>query len=192
MNFSKHYELNNKHAILSASNYHWINYTSEKLLRYYLTSSAKEIGTKKHSFAAQAIEMGIKISCPENKVLEQYVNDCIDEGNMSPEQPLIYDQLCFGTADAIKCDEENHTLIIYDLKTGTTPASFKQLLIYAALFFLEYEEFDPEDFTVKLRIYQEDNNLNYKDYYPDSTEVYDIMSIIIKACEIISNRKENQ
>lgn len=187
MNFTKHYGLNGTHAVLSASHYHWLNYDNEKLIKYYLVSSAKEMGTKKHSLAAQLIELGVHINCPENLTLQHYVNDSID-ANMQPEIPLIYDNLCYGTADAIRFDEENNALTIYDLKTGTTPASMKQLMIYAALFYLEYSEYDPEDCTTYLRIYQNDE---YEEYFPTAEEINDVMCKIVKAVEIISTRKEN-
>lgn len=35
MNFKKHSELEGKHAFLSPSGYHWINYDDEKLERVY-------------------------------------------------------------------------------------------------------------------------------------------------------------
>ena len=31
MNFAKHYNLKNQHAFLGASNYHWINYSEDKI-----------------------------------------------------------------------------------------------------------------------------------------------------------------
>ena len=73
---------------------------------------------------------------------------------MVAEQILYYSKNCFGTADAISFHKG--MLRIHDLKTGTTPASMDQLLIYAALFSLEYGE-NPSRFHAELRIYQDDD-----------------------------------
>jgi len=72
---------------------------------------------------------------------------------MTPEQPLFYSENCFGTADAI-CFRQN-LLRIHDLKTGETPASIHQLIVYAALFCLEYR-INPQDIGMELRLYQLD------------------------------------
>lgn len=70
-----------------------------------------------------------------------------------PEQVLYYSNNCFGTADAISF--RNNILRIHDLKTGFTPAHMEQLLIYAALFCLEYKV-KPSEIQFELRIYQND------------------------------------
>ena len=46
MIFNPHYNLRDKHAFLGASNYHWLNYTDDKLKDTYLNNRAKELGTK--------------------------------------------------------------------------------------------------------------------------------------------------
>ena len=51
MNFNKHSALEGQHALLGASNYHWINYSEEKLVSYYLNKLATERGTRLHAFA---------------------------------------------------------------------------------------------------------------------------------------------
>ena len=57
-----------------------------------------------------------------------------------------------GTADAISFQKNN--LIIFDLKTGETLAHMEQLLIYAALFCLEYGYRAKDLNNIELRIYQ--------------------------------------
>lgn len=185
MNFLPHYEIKDKHALLSPSNYHWLNYDEEKLKKFSVAMKAKMLGTKKHSFVADAIDMKIKINSGD-KTLDTYVSDCIDM-NMNTEVGLKYDSNCFGTADAIYADEYENKLYIFDLKTGMIKASMKQLMIYAALFFLEYD-YDPEDWYVELRIYQnlEENDINK--HIPSPEEIYVIMDKITVSSEIINTR----
>ena len=61
MNFNKHFGLEGKHAFLSASQYHWLNYTDDKLVDRYYTWKAAERGTRLHSIAADLITEGIKL-----------------------------------------------------------------------------------------------------------------------------------
>ena len=151
MNFRTHSALEGRHAFLSASKYHWVNYSVEKLENAYRNYSAQILGTKFHEFAKKAIELGVQM--PRSKsTLNLYINDAI-KFKMTPEQPLYYSENAFGTADAICFDEENMVLRIHDLKTGVTKASFVQLEVYAALFCLEYGV-NPYDIDFKLRIYQ--------------------------------------
>ena len=85
-----------------------------------------------------------------------YVNDAIGY-RMTPEQILYYSGNCFGTADCISF--RNGELRIHDLKTGSGRIHPEQLVVYAALFCLEYRE-DPEDMRlIELRIYQNDEIL---------------------------------
>ena len=58
MNFNRHSELNGRHAFLSASKYHWVNYSDEKLETVYATALAAKKGTELHNFAAEAIRLG--------------------------------------------------------------------------------------------------------------------------------------
>ena len=73
---------------------------------------------------------------------------------MNTEVVLFYSERFFGTADAISF--KNGLLRIHDLKTGRIPAHMDQLLIYAALFCLEYKV-KPGEIKYELRIYQNDN-----------------------------------
>lgn len=149
MNFNTHSDLVDKHAFLSPSNYHWLNYTPEKLAQVYRHQKQKEEGTQLHDFASVAIKKGIKLS-PLKKALNMFVNDAIGF-KMVSEQILFYSRNSFGTADAIKF--KDNLLRIHDLKTGITKPSFKQLDIYAALFCLEYGV-NPEDIQIEERLYQ--------------------------------------
>lgn len=172
MNFVKHFNLIGKHAFLGASNYHWINYDKEKLIKTYNNFLAKQRGTELHDFACTCIKLRQKL--PRSKrTLNSYVNDAIGF-RMTPEQPLYYSDNCFGTADAIAFD--NDFLRIHDLKTGETPASMSQLKIYSALFCLEYR-YEPKDIQIELRIYQLDD---VQIEVPDPNEIKDIMKKIIE------------
>ena len=98
MNFNKHYDLNGRHAFLSGSKYHWINYDEEKLAATYEKYLAVQKGTELHAFAAEAIRLKQKLK--GKTTISMYVNDAIGYG-MVPEQILYYSDNCFGTADAI-------------------------------------------------------------------------------------------
>lgn len=178
MRFQDHSKLKGEHAYLSPSNYHWINYTPEKLKQSYLNHLATERGTKLHAFAEKCIELAIKL--PENgNTLNQYVNDCIDF-KMIPEVVLYYSPQCYGTTDAINFS--NDCLHIFDLKTGKTKASMTQLKIYAAIFCLEYD-IDPHLIDIYLRIYQSDAVTGCQ---PEAEEIIEIMSTIEYFDELIA------
>lgn len=172
MNFNTHSKkLEGQHAFLGASNYHWINYDLDKLYNAYLNYQMKEQGTRIHAFAKDAINLRIKL--PKSpKTLNMYVNDAIGY-HMIPEQMLYYSDNCFGTCDAISFNR--NLLRIHDLKTGVTPASMNQLLVYTALFCLEYH-YQPTDIDIELRIYQFDE---VEVFSPNPSDVIDLMSKII-------------
>lgn len=152
MRLNKHSTLVGKHAFLSASNYHWTNYDEDKLDASYIRAMAAQRGTELHEFAAEAIRLGIRL--PDNgQTLSLYVNDSIDD-ELSPEQVVYFSRNCFGTADCLGF--RDGLLKIYDLKTGSSPASFRQLEVYASIFCLEYE-IHPMDIQVDLRLYQNDS-----------------------------------
>jgi len=171
MNFNTHSAFEGKHAFLSASKYHWINYSSEKLNDVYRTALLAAKGTELHEFAFQAIRLGIKLPKTQ-KTLNMYVNDAIGY-RMTPEQMLFYSVNCFGTADAISF--KNKLLRIHDLKTGVTPTSMKQLEVYAAMFCLEYSH-KPYEIDMELRIYQNDEIF---EHIPDIDDIVHIMDKII-------------
>lgn len=171
MNFNDHSKLEGKHAFLSASNYHWLNYDLAKLAETYKNQQAKERGTELHKFAKDAIRLGIRL--PKTpKTLNLYVNDAIGY-RMSPEKILYYSENCFGTADAISFDRKK--LRIHDLKTGVTPANMAQLSIYSALFCLEYGV-SPFEIEIEQRIYQSDE---VQIYIPQAQEIKSISDQII-------------
>jgi hypothetical protein len=171
MNFERRYDFGDTHAFLSPSNYHWINYDAEKLASKFNNFQAAAEGTRRHEFAREAIELGIK-QVRTQKTLNMFINDAIGF-RMSPEQPLFYSENCFGTVDAISFNR--NFLRIHDLKTGTTKCSMIQLEIYAALFCLEYDV-NPNDIDIELRIYQNDE---IKAHIPE--EIADVMEIIVRA-----------
>lgn len=184
MNFNEHWKLKDKHAFLSASQYHWLNYDTDKLITVYRNFKAKERGTKLHAFACEAIKLGIRLPRTKDTIC-RYVNDGI-KYNMVPEQVLYYSDNCFGTADTVSF--ERSTLRIHDLKTGKTPASFHQLEIYAALFCLEYN-ISPEDIDIILRIYQLDD---VSQCVPNADDIIDIMNKIIDFDNIINELRNEE
>lgn len=183
MNFNNHSNLEGSHAYLSASNYHWIRYSDEKMIERYANHLATLRGTELHEFAAQAIKLGQKLP-KSDKTLNAFVNDAIGF-RMSPEVVLKYSLNCFGTADAIRFDEKRKFLRIHDLKTGITPAKMDQLIIYAALFCLEYK-YTPEEIEIELRIYQCDNVILY---IPKPFEIIEVIDTIVRFDKIIDNMK---
>lgn len=181
MNFNTHYNLKDAHSFLSPSSYHWLNYTVEKLTAVYNNQKAKEEGTILHDFASISIQKRIKLANMK-KALNMFVNDAIGF-KMESEQVLYYSHNSFGTADAISFKE--NILRIFDLKTGITKASFKQLDIYAALFCLEYGV-DPTTIKVESRIYQGNG---FEVHIPEPLYIQDIMNKIIEFDDVIEQIK---
>lgn len=184
MNFKDHSEFEGQHAFLSASNYHWINYTDEKLIDTYSKHLATMRGTIMHDFAAQCIRLGQKLP-KSKKTLNMYVNDAIGY-KMIPEQILMYSENCFGTADAIKF--KDGFLRVHDYKSGETKASMKQLWVYVALFCLEYK-IKPGDIEIECRLYQYDD---YEVSKPTAEDIVPIMDKIIRFDKIIRKIKEQE
>ena len=86
MNFNQHYRLKGEHAFLGASNYHWLNYSEEKLKQSYSSNIARQRGTALHKLAEDLIKL--KVRLPKNKsTLNRYVNDAIGF-DMTPELVL--------------------------------------------------------------------------------------------------------
>lgn len=184
MNWNRHSNLEGMHAFLGASSYHWINYDEEKVADTYVKWRAAQRGTQLHAFAAQCILLGQKLPRSE-KTLNMFVNDAIGY-KMTPEQILYYSPNCFGTTDAISF--RNNFLRIHDLKTGETPAKMEQLMIYAALFCLEYG-MKPSEIDMELRIYQNDQVLCHNATVED---IFPIMDRIITFDKVINNMKERE
>lgn len=181
MKFENHSQLAGMHAFLSASKYHWVNYTEEHLVERYSTQLAAAKGTELHDLASRCITHSVRLE-DNDSTISLYVNDAIDLG-LSPEVTLVYSINAFGTADAIGFDGK--ILRIHDLKTGVTRVKMTQLLIYAAFFCLEYE-MEPEDFDTELRIYQTDEVAVYN---PEPGEIREIMAKIIIFDRVIEDLK---
>lgn len=172
MNLKKHspYLVANKHAFLSPSSPHWVNYDDDKLDKVFFTQEAARRGTELHELAERLIKL--RVPLPDTgQTLNLFVNDSIGH-RMSPEQLLYYSDNCFGTADS--CGFRNNRLRIFDLKNGVNEAPFMQLRVYAALFCLEYG-MRPFDIEMELRIYQNDN-VKVEDADPD--EILHVMEKI--------------
>ena len=107
---------------------------------------------------------------------------------MSPEVLLYYSPRCYGTPDAISY--ENGVLRIHDLKTGAAPVppgATKQLLIYAALFCLDYEVDPLELSEIHLRIYQ---NEEVMEFNPNAEEVFRVTRKIISADKLLQEAED--
>ena len=128
------------------------------------------------------------VSHMPNEVFETvkcYINDGIGY-RMKVEQPLIYSENVFGTADSIIFRKKDNLLRIHDLKTGSTPAHMEQLETYAALFCLEYH-IKPSDILYELRLYQLNNVLIHT---PTVEDILPIMDKIITTEKIASKTRE--
>ena len=162
MNWNQHSGLEGTHAFLSASGYHWLNYSDDKLISVYKNKLAVQRGTELHELASMCINLKQRLP-RSDKALNAFVNDAISF-RMQSEQILFYSMNCYGTADAIcfskQKDSEKMILRVHDLKTGETPAKIDQLMIYAALFCLEYKV-KPGEIDIELRIYQGHEVLYY-------------------------------
>lgn len=184
MNFNKHSELEGLHAYLSPSKYYWINYDEEKIISSYRKFDAAQRGTELHEFAQQCIRLNQKLPRSE-KTLNMYVNDAIGF-HMIPEQILYYSENCFGTADAISY--RNKFLRIHDLKTGEVPGHMEQLMIYAALFCLEYDV-KPNDIKMELRLYQNNDVVIFN---PTIEDIFPIMDKIVFSDKVLARLKQEE
>lgn len=189
--FRRHDEVEGRHAFLSPSKYHWINYDDEKMVATYDKKMTAALGTRLHNWAAETIRLGIKM--PDNsKTINMYVNDCIGY-RMAVEQALVYSPNAFGTCDAISYGDnpDNESpfkllLRIFDLKNGENLASKTQLECYAALFCLEYKV-RPMELEYDLRIYQNDDIQMFE---TDPEDIAYIMDRYIVADRLIESMKE--
>lgn len=182
MNFNDHSKLEGLHAFLSASKYHWINYDEDKLILTFSRFQAAQRGTELHALAQRLIMLGVKLP-RSSKTLNMYVNDAIGF-KMETEKILYYSDNCFGTADAISF--RHFVLRIHDLKNGQIKASMDQLMVYTAIFCLEYG-ISPMDIEIELRLYQLDD---VSILIPSPEDVFRIMNKIIdfdKRIELIKS-----
>jgi len=205
--WNEHSDLKGKHAVLGASQHAWLNDDDKKLVQRYFNSYATEIGTAVHEYAGKRIyrRMGLLDNISEKNALLMYllekdipwkaieidrlfynvlpyVNDAIGY-KMRVEQPLWYSDLSFGTADAISYSR--NVLRIHDLKTGLSPASMDQLMVYAGWFFLEYrKQINFQKSKTELRIYQNQEVLCYT---PTNQDISGIMEKIVHGYVTIEN-----
>jgi hypothetical protein len=186
MKFNPHYELTDRHAFLSASNYHWLNYDEEKLRDAYAKSQAQYRGTALHDFASQAILLGIKLPKTKSPV-NQFVNDAIGY-RMAPEQILFYSYNAFGTCDAISF--RSNLLRVHDLKTGLSRVSMEQLEVYSALFCLEYDQL-PKNIDIELRIYQSTKIILHEPAHVDIRRIMEKIIYFDKKIEEFKSEEHN-
>lgn len=110
------------------------------------------------------------------ETVKYYINDAIGF-KMLVEQPLVYSKNIFGTADSIIF--KDNLLRIHDLKTGNNEPKMEQLIIYAALFCLEYD-IKPSDIEYELRLYHWDGMIIHKPTVEDLLPVIDSIVTIEK------------
>lgn len=212
MNFNKHSDLKGKHAFLSASSWRWLNDDNDALVRRLCSQYATSIGTILHEVAYNHIRHRVKMNKYDKKnvLLELMVNgipgvviDSLDFDNMfdnlmnyvndgigfkmEPEVILYYSPNCFGTADTISYSERERILRIHDYKSGQTPAHMEQLMIYAALFCLEYRIKVVDLEQVELRIYQKNEILYHN---PSADEILSVIDDIANKDEFITTLTE--
>lgn len=206
MIFEQHLNLRGKHASLSPSQPHWLRYNEDQLYQKYVSQYAQSMGTSLHELAETLIKNNLKLKkgdkltvlshllndgIPRNVIdmeriysnFMNYVNDAIGF-KLTPEQILYYSDYCFGTADAISF--RNNFLRIHDYKSGTTPAKMEQLLVYAALFCLEYKV-KPGEIETELRIYQNDEVIFHN---PTAEEILPVMDAIIQHSKTLERINE--
>ena len=196
MDFIRHPELRGKHALLAPSQPQWLRYTEEQLDQRYVSKYAQDIGTYLHELAETLINNRVKLKKTDKNVIvahllgkgipmnaidvdrifnnfRLYVEDAIGF-RLQPEVVLKYSEHCFGTADAINFDK--NVLRIHDYKSGVMPAKIEQLLVYAALFCLEYR-IKPGEIKIILVIYQGDEPRQHE---PEADEILPIMDTIVR------------
>ena len=210
MQWNDHNQLEGKHAFLGASNYHWTNWDDATFENRYYSQFSTITGTAIHALAHDCIINRTKLNKHDKHLIEitlyhafvprnaydpdailtnliPFINDAIGF-HMSSEILLYYNAYCFGTCDAISFNEKEKILRIHDLKTGTTPTHMEQLLIYAALFCLEYHK-NPRQFLTELRIYQ---NFNVLIANPTAEEIETYMDLIQNRSKLIMSYLERE
>ena len=181
MKFNKHTNLEGLHAPFSASQSHWLRYDDEKAVDTYINKKAAALGTRLHEWAKETIELGRKQPRTKETICA-YINDAIGF-KMSPEVVLFYSERFFGTADAISF--KNNFLRIHDLKTGRSGKiedHIEQLLVYVALFCLEYKLKPGELKGCECRVYKNDDVLTIN---PTPEDILPIMDRIVYLDKLI-------
>jgi len=182
--FDQRYQrLGDGHAFLSPSKYHWLGYDVEKLKRSYKNHRSAARGTEMHDVAAKLIKLGVHM--PKNKLaINSYINDSIAY-RMSTEIVLYHSPYCYGTCDSIAFDGE--WLRIFDLKTGESGGDMKQLLLYAALFCLQYNV-DPDTIKFDLRLY---HGVDIDIFNPEPAIIKQTMVRIVESVTILMKEDES-
>lgn len=199
MIWNDHHNLEGLHAFLGASQFHWIRWDDETLAKRFISHYATEIGTAIHEFASDCIKKKLKLSINDVQMINYillmkgipkssydpvailsnlvpFVNESINY-HMSSEILLYYSPYCFGTADAIAYDDVEKILRIHDYKSGKVDAHMEQLMLYAALFCLEYHK-DPKKMKrIELRIFQNSEVVELI-LTPDTQEIDKLMKLI--------------
>lgn len=173
MKFIEHSDLAGKHAPFSPSAPSWLKYDEARAIHFLKSQQARYRGTRLHAWAKETIDLGIR-QPRSDKTLYMYVNDAISL-KMETEVVLYYSRNFFGTADAISYSRG--VLRIHDLKTGEKDADMGQLVVYAALFCLEYKVKPEELRGCELRIYQKDQVVYHN---PEPDEIHNIMDQIVR------------
>jgi hypothetical protein len=212
VNFRRHSELEGRHAVLSPSSWRWLNDDEESFTKRLCSQYLADIGTILHDIARKHIKHRIKLNKYDKKnvMLElvdrgipalvvdtinldamyenlmRYVNDCV-AFKMTPEVVLCFSRNCFGTTDAIHYNEETRFLRIHDYKSGTTPAHMEQLMIYVALFCLEYAIKPTSLSGCELRIYQGAEPIIYE---PTAEEITYVIEIILTRDNFMNKMRE--
>lgn len=184
MQFNSHKALEGCHAPFSPSQPAWLRYDDGKAIETYTNKQAAEMGTRFHEWAKKTIDLGIK-QPKSKKTLYAYVNDAIGF-KMDTEVILYYSPRFFGTADSISF--RNNFLRIHDLKTGKTQVHIEQLMVYAALFCLEYKV-KPGDIDMELRIYQNDDILVCN---PTAEDIVPIIDKIVHLNKILDKLESEE
>lgn len=182
MDFNSHSDISGKHAFLSPSSPHWLNYDEQKLEARYYSYSASGRGTDLHALAHEAIRLGILLD-PSLGAIAAYVSDALSY-RMTCEVPLFYSENAYGHADTLSFWD--YVLRIHDLKTGITPSKPTQLEVYGGLFCLEYG-FSPFDIQIETRIYQGDEATIFE---PSPERIQGIMDTIVRQDRKIRELKE--
>lgn len=172
-------ELRDRHAILSPSQPYWLRYTEEKMLHTYDKRMEAALGTRKHEWAKETIELGI-VQIQNSKTLNLYINECIGH-RMQVEKVVFYSYNAFGTCDAIRFEPDGMVLRIFDLKTGEHKVTGEQLIVYAAYFCLEYG-IEPKDLTFDLRIFQNDSMIIVE---TTAEEIELVMEVTVRQDELL-------